>query len=169
VNLTLNERLLWTAAILAGGALLPAVEIYWVASHNLRIPPAQTLETIADYYSREFDSLAWAAIWHFPPFVLLAIVSLFVSRRASRLWHSTVVFVGVILITLPLVPRSIHLIKDTYRRDNWGDGAEYAPLALCIMSCFCLCVGMAIMTGIHRCLSSSSHRDASHLQSTGNG
>ena len=165
----LKERLLWAAAILVGGALLPLAVIYWVASYNLSIPPAETAGIIADYYSREFDSLAWTAFWHFPPFVLLAIVSFVVSRRASHLWHAAVVFVGLILITLPMVPASIHLIKDTYRRDNFGEGAEYAHFAWCILSCLFLCIGVGIMTAIRRQRLSKIPSRESHFQSTGNG
>jgi hypothetical protein len=150
MKLALFERLSWSAATLAAGAVLPATLIYWVASRDMRIPPSETLAIIGDFYSRPFDTLTWSAIWHFPPFALLSIVSFVVSRQGTRRWLMIVVLAGMTLIMIPMVPRSIHSFKDTYRRDNFGEGAEFFHFGTSILSSLSLGAGLLLITAIHR-------------------
>jgi hypothetical protein len=150
VKLALFERLSWSIAVLAAGALLPWALIYWVASRGFQVPPSHTFETIADYSSRPFDNLAWATVWHLPPFLLLAIVCFVLGRHATRRWLATVALAGIAFITIPMIPRSIHSFKDTYRRENDGEGAEFFHFGTSILSSISLGAGLCLLIAIHR-------------------
>ena len=137
--------LYWSLLPLLIGAVLPLLMIYWVLSHRLKLPFAQTWPLVGAAYTNPIDAMGSMHQWLFLPFGALTVFFFLLGNSDPRRWMIVLVAGSLVLTCLCMVPPVIHLLKETYYHDDAPPFVELSYLFIGLKPLFLLgcCVYVA--------------------------